>query len=180
MYRKRWLRCVPPSRPRARSFWSPPPTALAAPSTTSGSALRKPATSAFYPWWWDPNYRREVEIVEFSEQERELMHKHNLDPAQIAFRREMRANFGNRAPEEYAEDPECCFLASGDCVFDCDILDDRLKQPPAMVESSDNGKLLTFFPPVVGGNGVTPKQYIIGVDPAGGGCDGDYACAQVI
>src|ERR1019366_3859389 len=31
---------------RARSFWSPPPTALAAPSTTSGSALRKPATSA--------------------------------------------------------------------------------------------------------------------------------------
>ena len=26
----------------------------------------------------------------------------------------------------------------------------------------------------------TPKQYIIGVDPAGGGCDGDYACAQVI
>ena len=68
----------------------------------------------FYPWWWDPNYRREVEIVEFSEQERELMHKHNLDPAQIAFRREMRANFGNRAPEEYAEDPESCFLASGD------------------------------------------------------------------
>lgn len=134
----------------------------------------------FYPWWWDPNYRREVEIVEFSEQERELMHKHNLDPAQIAFRREMRANFGNRAPEEYAEDPESCFLASGDCVFDCDILDERLKQPPAMVESTDNGKLLTFFPPVVGGNGVTPKQYIIGVDPAGGGCDGDYACAQVI
>ncbi|HEY5175634.1 MAG TPA: terminase [Terriglobales bacterium] len=134
----------------------------------------------FYPWWWDPNYRRKLEIVDFSDQERELMHKHNLDPGQIAFRREMRANFGNRAPEEYAEDPESCFLASGDCVFDCDILDERLKQPPVMSEASDNGKLLTFFPPMEAGNGVTPKQYIIGVDPAGGGCDGDYACAQVI
>ena len=92
----------------------------------------------------------------------------------------MRANFGNRAPEEYAEDPESCFLASGDCVFDCDILDERLKQPPVMSESTDNGKLLTFFPPVAGGNGITPKEYIIGVDPAGGGSDGDYACAQVI
>jgi hypothetical protein len=134
----------------------------------------------FYPWWWDPNYRRTLEIVELSDQERELMRKHNLDVGQIAFRREMRANFGNRAPEEYAEDPESCFLASGDCVFDCDILDERLKQPPVMSEATDNGKLLTFFPPVVGGNGVTPKQYIIGVDPAGGGSDGDYACAQVI
>ena len=53
----------------------------------------------------------------------------DLDAGQIAFRREMRANFGNRAPEEYAEDPESCFLASGDCVFDCDVLDERLKQP---------------------------------------------------
>ena len=134
----------------------------------------------FYPWWWDPHYRRKVDIVEFSDQERELMQKHNLDAGQIAFRREMRANFGNRAPEEYAEDPESCFLASGDCVFDCDVLDERLKQPPVMSESTDNGKLLTFFPPVVGGHGITPKDYIIGVDPAGGGCDGDYACAQVI
>ena len=54
------------------------------------------------------------------------------------------------------------------------------KQPPVISESTDNGKLLTFFPPVVGGLGVTPKEYIIGVDPAGGGSDGDYACAQVI
>jgi hypothetical protein len=131
----------------------------------------------FYPWWWDPNYRRKIEVVEFSDQERELMRKHNLDGGQIAFRREMRANFGNRAPEEYAEDPESCFLASGDCVFDCDVLDERLKQPPVIADASDNGRLLTFFPPVDGNN---PKEYVIGVDPAGGGCDGDYACAQVI
>ena len=107
------------------------------------------------------------------------MQKHGLDAGQIAFRREMRANFRNRAREEYAEDPESCFLASGDCVFDCDILEQRLKQPRRYRET-DHGHLLTFFPPVPAVNGVTPKQYIIGVDPAGGGCDGDYACAQVI
>ncbi len=100
----------------------------------------------FYPWWWDPNYRRKVEIVEFTDQERELMRKHNLDAGQIAFRREMRANFGNRAPEEYAEDAESCFLASGDCVFDCDILDERLKQPPVMSRRQRQRETAHIFP----------------------------------
>ena len=78
--RRPWLRCAPPFRPTARSFWSRPRTERAALSTTSGSAPRKPATSAtFYPWWWDPHYRRKLEIVDFNEQERELMQKHNLD-----------------------------------------------------------------------------------------------------
>ena len=137
-------------------------------------------TRHFYPWWWDPAYRREVEIVHFTDEELELMQKHRLDSAQIAFRRETRANFRNRAPEEYAEDPESCFLASGDCVFDSDILDQRLHQAAPIMENADHGRLLTFFPPVAGGNGCIAKQYIIGVDPAGGHADGDYSCAQVI
>lgn len=29
-------------------------------------------------------------------------------------------------------------------------------------------------------NGAPPKQYIVGVDPAGGGSEGDYSCAEVI
>jgi len=134
----------------------------------------------FYPWWWDPSYRRALGIVKFTELELELMQKHSLDAAQIAFRREMRANFGNRAPEEYAEDPESCFLASGDCVFDNEIIEKRLHQAAPIIENADQGKLLTFFPPVAGGKGYQPKQYIIGVDPAGGGVNGDFSCAQVI
>ena len=133
-------------------------------------------TRHFYPWWWDANYRRKPEIVKFTEEEIELMREHGLDGAQIAFRREIRANFRNRAKEEYAEDPESCFLASGDCVFDSDIVAKRLKQPAAIAEESDAGRLLTFFPPIPGSNGIKPKQYIVGVDPAGGGTDGDYAC----
>ncbi len=137
-------------------------------------------TRHFYPWWWDANYRRKLEIVNFSEEEVELMREHKLDPGQIAFRREMRANFRNRAREEYAEDPESCFLASGDCVFDSDLIGQRLKQPAPIVEENDAGRLITFFPAIPGGTGITPKQYIVGVDPAGGGTDGDYACAQII
>ena len=137
-------------------------------------------TRHFYPWWWDHNYRRKLEIVKFTEEEIELMREHKLEAGQIAFRREMRANFRNRAKEEYAEDPESCFLASGDCVFDSDLVDQRLHQPAPIAEESDAGRLLTFFPPIPGGNGVTPKQYIVGVDPAGGGTEGDYACAQII
>ena len=34
--------------------------------------------------------------------------------------------------------------------------------------------MLTYLPPQPG------KEYMIGVDPAGGGSEGDYACAQVI
>jgi len=134
----------------------------------------------FYPWWWDPSYRRPVPIESFTDQELELIEKHGLQAEQIAFRREMRANFQNRACEEYAEDPESCFVASGECVFDADIVEQRLKQPAPIVEETDHGRLLTFFPPVPAVNGVAAKEYIVGVDPAGGGTDGDFSCAQVI
>lgn len=134
----------------------------------------------FYPWWWDPSYRRQVEIVNFTEDERELMQKHSLDGAQIAFRREMRANFRSRAKEEFAEDSESCFLASGECVFDSDIVAQRLSRPAPIFEQADAGRLLTFAPPVGGTGSIPAKQYIVGVDPAGGGTDGDYSCVQVI
>ena len=42
------------------------------------------------------------------------------------------------------------------------------------METLDNGRLLVWFPAQAG------KQYIVGVDPAGGGSGGDYACAQVV
>src|SRR5207237_1327250 len=42
------------------------------------------------------------------------------------------------------------------------------------VEMRDNGRLMIWFPAQVG------KQYLIGVDPAGGGSEGDYSCAEVV
>ncbi len=137
-------------------------------------------TRHFFPWWWDPSYRRLTEIAKFTEEELELMQKHGLDAGQIAFRREVRENFRKRAPEEFAEDPESCFLASGECVFDAEIIEKRLLQPAPIIDESDHGRLITFFPPVGEVNGVAAKRYVIGVDPAGGGTDGDYSCAEVV
>jgi Terminase RNaseH-like domain len=128
----------------------------------------------FYPWWWEPSYKREVEIVEFTEEELELMQKHKLTAEQIGFRRETKANFGRHAKEEFAEDAESCFLASGDCIFDVDAIEKRLHEELPVMAQTDGGRSIMFFPPQPG------KEYIIGVDPAGGGSEGDYSCAQVI
>ena len=136
-------------------------------------------TRHFFPWWWEPSYTRKVKLVEFTEQELELMAKHGLTAGQIAFRREIRANFGQRAGEEYGEDAETCFLASGECVFDVEIVQQRLSMPAKVTQQRENGKVLIFLPAITGAAGA-PREYIIGVDPAGGGSDGDYACAQVI
>jgi hypothetical protein len=144
------------------------------------SAPQTGYTRHFYPWWWEPSYRQKVEISKFSEEEQELIQKHGLDAGQIAFRREMQANFRNRAPEEYAEDADSCFQASGECVFDVKMIEQRLRQPAPVMEKADQGKLLTFFPPVSGANGHQGKRYILGVDAAGGGTEGDYSCVQVI
>ena len=85
-----------------------------------------------------------VEELEFTEEEAELMQKHELTAEQIAFRREIRANFGRRAKEEYAEDAESCFLASGDCIFDVDVIEQRLKEIPEVVTGqTDGGRLIT-------------------------------------
>ena len=67
-----------------------------------------------------------------------------------------------------------CFLASGECVFELEAIGRRAAAPASRLETQDNGRLLIWLPAQRG------EQYIIGVDPAGGGTEGDYACAQVI
>ncbi len=132
-------------------------------------------TRHFFPWWWDDAYALpEARLEGLSEEERELMARHGLSRAQIAFRREMRANFRGLAPQEFAEDAHACFLASGDCIFDVETVERRLAAAGEPAESHDNGRLLIFWPPAKG------RSYIVGVDPAGGGSSGDYAAAEVI
>ncbi len=132
-------------------------------------------TRHFFPWWWEDAYAQpDVQIGSLSEEERELMVRHGLSRAQIAYRREMRANFRGLAPQEFAEDAHACFLASGDCVFDVETVQRRLAAVGEPAESRDRGRLLIFWPPA------GKRSYIVGVDPAGGGSGGDYAVAEVI
>jgi hypothetical protein len=84
------------------------------------------------------------------------------------------SNFGERAAEEYAEDPATCFLASGSAVFDTAKIEARMHELGNVLEARENGRILIWLPPAAG------RTYILGVDAAGGGTDGDYACVQVI
>ena len=114
--------------------------------------------------------------------ERGLVQAHGLTPGQIAFRRGIRSSFRGLAAQEFAEDPESCFLASGECVFDLSAIERRLASCGEPVESRDNGRLLIWLPATKRPprSPAAAHQYVIGVDPAGGGALGDYACAQVI
>ncbi len=129
----------------------------------------------FFPWWMERRYRAQaVDDASLTEEERELRSRHRLDLEQIGFRRRIRADFRALARQEYAEDAESCFLASGDSVFELGVIEARLKTAPPPAEARRNGDLEVWLPPVKG------KDYLVAVDPAGGGSEGDYSAAQVL
>jgi hypothetical protein len=129
----------------------------------------------FFPWWMEQRYRaRAVDEASLSEEERDLMARHGLDLEQIGYRRQIRADFRGLARQEYAEDEQSCFLASRDSVFELGAIEARLKTAPAPVELRRNGELEVWLPPLKG------KDYLVAVDPAGGGSEGDYSAAQVL
>ncbi len=129
----------------------------------------------FFPWWMEPRYRAEA-VAEgtLTQQELDLIHRHRLTLRQIGFRRQVRANFRGLARQEYAEDDESCFRSSGDSVFELAAIEQRLASTPPPAHTRRNGELEIWLPPLKG------KQYLVAVDPAGGGSDGDYSAAQVL
>lgn len=146
----------------------------------------------FFPWWFEESYTAEdagsrrqdaggglllpascLLQTDLTSDERELVDREGLTLGQIAFRRHLQSEFRGLAPQEYAEDDTHCFLASGECVFDLEKIEARLAECGEPYEVRDNGRLRLWLP----ANG---HQYIVGVDPAGGGSEGDYACAAVI
>jgi hypothetical protein len=146
-------------------------------------------TRHFFPWWYEEGNRVEKAEpqgaqgstgnedsagVSYTEEEQELIRRFGLDEEQIAWRRTNRAQLRGLAAQEYAEDPVSCFRASGECVFELEAIEQALAGSGEPLDSRDNRRLMIWLPAQAG------KQYIIGVDPAGGGADGDYSCAQVI
>jgi hypothetical protein len=141
------------------------------------TAAERGYTQHFFPWWYEPSYKEDVAkrpVGEMTDEERSLVAKNGLTEAQIAWRRWRWKLMRGQAAQEYAEDPVSCFLASGEGVFDFDAIGKAAGSIEPAVESQDNGRCLIWFPPQ------EKWEYIIGVDSAGGGTEGDYACAQVI
>ena len=134
-------------------------------------------TRHFFPWWYDKAYRMkagEALAEPLTEEEQALMERAGLSLEQIAWRRTTHAQLRGLALQEYAEDATTCFLQSAECVFDLRAIDRASAVARDPVEILENQRLRIWFPAQKG------KEYVIGVDPAGGGRDGDYCCAQVI
>ena len=127
----------------------------------------------FFPWWMEAAYVS-APATGLREEERALIEQHGLTPAQIGFRRTLEANYRGLRVQEFAEDAELCFRTTGDCCFDMDSLDQRLREVKGPAEVRGSGRLHIFLPPQ------PTREYIVAVDPAGGGSQGDYAAVQVI
>lgn len=136
-------------------------------------AEEKGVVKHFYPWWMEPAYVS-APVTDIREGELAFQRKHNLTDAQIGFRRGLEASYRSLRTQEFAEDAELCFHTTGDCCFDADSLDLRIREVEDPIELRHGGRLQIFLPPRPG------KEYVVAIDPAGGGTDGDYAAVQVI
>ena len=140
-------------------------------------ALETGYTQHFFPWWYERSYVEpfsERILLPLTPEESALAQRYGLSLGQIAWRRKFWQTLRALAAQEYAEDSASCFLVSGECVFDLEAIVKAAAAAGQPVITEDNGRLLIWLPPQ------PETQYIMGVDAAGGGSDGDYACAQVI
>jgi hypothetical protein len=129
----------------------------------------------FFPWWMEDAYTGPAVCeTTLAEEERRLMREHGLTHAQIGYRRQLFANYRGLAKQEYAENAIECFLSSGECMFDRDAIDRRAAEVGDPIAVRMGGQLQIWYPPVVG------RRYVVAVDPAGGGAEGDHSAVQVM
>lgn len=129
----------------------------------------------FFPWWMEHSYRKEeVKADTLSPEELALVAHIGLDLEQIGFRRQLKTSFHRLAAQEFAEDSETCFLSSGDAIFELSVIEERMKGVPDPLEIRYNGEMEIWLPPLPG------KRYLVAVDPAGGGSEGDYSAVEVL
>lgn len=127
----------------------------------------------FFPWWLEGAYVS-APVTYFSDDEQALVQAHGLTAEQIGFRRGLEASYRGLRVQEFAEDAETCFKATGDCCFEIAAIETRLAELVEPMKTERNGALQIWLP-------VFPdKKYLVALDPAGGGLDGDFAAAQVI
>jgi hypothetical protein len=129
----------------------------------------------FFPWWMEDAYKgTAVCETTLTEEERRLMREHDLTHAQIGYRRQLFANYRGLAKQEYAENASECFLASGECFFDTGAIDRRAAELSDPIAVRLGGQLQVWYPPLAG------RSYLVAVDPAGGGTEGDHSAVQVL
>ena len=129
----------------------------------------------FFPWWMEEAYvAAAVDWGEVREDELRLMVEEGLSLEQIGFRRELEKSYRGLRSQEFAEDAETCFKATGDCCFEVEAVEARLAVVGEPMAVRRGGALQVWLPPLAG------NEYVVAVDTAGGGADGDFAAVQVI
>lgn len=131
----------------------------------------------FLPWFLDrgnvsaPGTFSEVEIREtLTDSEKDLIARHGLGLAQIAWRRGQQKALRKLFAQEYPEDPSSCFLTSGIRFFDVDTIlahTPAATKSPIAIEAIPGGVISYREKPQPG------VRYVGGADPSEGipGCD---------
>lgn len=98
----------------------------------------------FCAWWELDEYRLPCGELELTEEEQKLKELYNLDNEQIAWRRWcIRNNCGNDVntfKQEYPSCPEEAFLASGECIFDKDIIVSQIEHNRPLISGWKRGE----------------------------------------
>jgi hypothetical protein len=131
----------------------------------------------FYPWFLFEDYQVETREIDRTTDEKEFAEKViekygiEISDQQIAFRRLKATELGPLFPQEYPEDDQGCFLASGTSAMDLAIVKEMLDDCPDPIRETNTLKV--FKTPVSDG------IYVIGADVAEG-VRADYSVASVI
>jgi hypothetical protein len=129
----------------------------------------------FLPWWMEPSYVGHcVECEAMTEHETGLVEHYGLSGEQIGFRRSLERRYSGLRSQEFAEDAETCFRVTGSCFFDIEAIEQRISEVEPAITTGRGGALQVWFKPAAG------RSYIVAVDSAGGGEQGDFAAVQVI
>ncbi len=129
----------------------------------------------FLPWWMEKAYTGvQVKAAQMTDDELRLVGRYGLTERQIGFRRGLEKSYGVLRSQEFAEDAETCFRATGACCFDVESIDRRMVEVREVWETRRGGALQIWFQANAG------KEYLVAVDSAGGGAEGDFAAVQVI
>jgi hypothetical protein len=129
----------------------------------------------FLPWWMEAAYvGPRVDAAAMTEVESALVAQYGLSAEQIGFRRGLERSYGGLRSQEFAEDAETCFRATGSCFFDVEAIERQMAQREPVLATRRGGALLVWLRPM------EERVYVVAVDSAGGGEDGDFAAVQVI
>ncbi|MGH2584707.1 MAG: hypothetical protein ACRDJE_07310, partial [Dehalococcoidia bacterium] len=130
---------------------------------------------SFYPWWVQSEYtERAPRDMRLTPEEMALANDHGLTHEQIAFRRLQQKELKALFPQEFAEDPESCFMALGDSAFAYDLMA-ALRQTCTPAPTVEHDGLLSIWRPPHEGT-----SYVIGADCAHGVANGDRSAAAIL